>query len=93
MWCGVSKGMQPFKKSCFKLRSMNRQKRHTILDRTCPRIKTPAIDVIAQQGTDGKWTTVVQKDLLRVCTINVGTMKGRSREMVEMLVRRKVDIC
>ena len=72
---------------------MIRQKRNTILDRTRPRIKTPAIGVIAQQGTYGKWTTVVQKDIVRVCTINVGTMKGRSREVVEMLARRRVDIC
>ena len=72
---------------------MIRQKRNTILDRTRPRIKTPAIGVIAQQGTYGKWTTVVQKDIVRVCTINVGTMKGRSREVVEMLARRRVDMC
>jgi len=72
---------------------MKKQKRHTILDRTRPRIKTPAIGVIAQQGTDGKWTTVVQKGIVRICTINVGTMKGRSREVVEMLARRRVDIC
>ena len=30
---------------------------------------------------------------LRVTTANVGTMVGRSREVVEMLGRRKVDIC
>ena len=68
---------------------MNRQKRHTILDRTRPRIKTPAIGVMAQQGTDGKWTTVVQKGIVRICTINVGTMKGRSREVVEICWREE----
>ena len=71
---------------------MIRKKQHNILDRTQTRIKTPTIGVIAQQGTDGKWTTVVQKGIVRICTINVGTMKGRSREVVEMLVRRRVDI-
>ena len=35
----------------------------------------------------------MQKDIVRVCTINVGTMKGRSREVVEMMARRRVDIC
>ena len=72
---------------------MKGQKRNTILDRTRPRIKTHAIGVIAQQGTYGKWTTVVQKDIVKVCTINVGTMKGKSREIVEMLARKRVDIC
>jgi exonuclease III len=28
-----------------------------------------------------------------VCTVNVGTLLGRSRELVGMLARRKVDIC
>ena len=31
--------------------------------------------------------------VLRVCTVNAGTMRGRSREVVDMLVRRQVDIC
>ena len=30
---------------------------------------------------------------LKVSTMNVGSMVGRSREVVEMLARRKVDIC
>ena len=30
---------------------------------------------------------------MRVCTVNVGMMQGRSREVVDMLVRRRVDIC
>jgi hypothetical protein len=30
---------------------------------------------------------------VRVATVNVGTMVGRSREVVEMLTRRRVDIC
>ena len=29
----------------------------------------------------------------RSATINVGTMKGRSGEIVEMLERRRVDVC
>ena len=28
-----------------------------------------------------------------MATANVGTMRGRTKEVVEMLVRRKVDIC
>ena len=30
---------------------------------------------------------------LKVCTVNVGTMRGRSREVVSMLKRRQADIC
>ena len=30
---------------------------------------------------------------VRVCTVNVGTLVRRSREVVEMLARRRVDIC
>ncbi|XP_046844695.1 uncharacterized protein LOC124438560 [Xenia sp. Carnegie-2017] len=30
---------------------------------------------------------------LRVSTVNVGTMKGRSAEVADMLKRRKVDVC
>ena len=30
---------------------------------------------------------------LRIATINVGTIRGRSAEIVEMLFRRNVDIC
>jgi len=30
---------------------------------------------------------------MRVATVNVGTMMGRSREVVEMLARRRVDVC
>ena len=30
---------------------------------------------------------------LKVCTVNVGTMKGRSHEVVRMLARRSADIC
>ena len=31
--------------------------------------------------------------MLRVCTVNVGTMRSRSREVVDMLARRRVDVC
>ena len=31
--------------------------------------------------------------VLKVCTVNVGSLKGRSREVVEMLSSRGVDIC
>ena len=31
--------------------------------------------------------------VLKVCTVNVGSLKGRSRQVVEMLSRREVDIC
>ena len=31
--------------------------------------------------------------MLRVCTVNVGTMRDRSREVVNMLANRRVDVC
>ena len=31
--------------------------------------------------------------MVKVCTVNVGTLKGKSREVVDMLNRRGVDIC
>ena len=30
---------------------------------------------------------------IKVATANIGTLRGRRREIVEMLTRRKVDIC
>ena len=38
----------------------------------------------ADEGRDGT--------MVKVCTVNVGTLKGRSREVVDMLPRRGVDI-
>ena len=35
----------------------------------------------------------VDCSVLKVCTLNVGSLKGRSREVVEMLSWRGVDIC
>ena len=32
-------------------------------------------------------------ELVNVCTVNVGTLRGRSREVADMLSRRKIDIC
>ena len=32
-------------------------------------------------------------EVIRVCTVNIGTLIGRRREVVEMLARRRVDIC
>ena len=29
----------------------------------------------------------------RVCTVNIGTLKGKGREIADMLRRRKADIC
>ena len=34
-----------------------------------------------------------KEERVSVCTVNVGTLIGRRREVVEMLARRKVDIC
>ena len=32
-------------------------------------------------------------EVIRVCTVNIGTLLGKRREVVEMLARRRVDIC
>ena len=32
-------------------------------------------------------------EIIRVCTVNIGTLVGKRREVVEMLARRRVDIC
>ena len=32
-------------------------------------------------------------EIVRVCTVNIGTLVGKRREVVEMLARRRVDIC
>ena len=40
-----------------------------------------------------KKTTSKKKTKFRVATWNVGTLKGRSNEVVETLSRRKIDIC
>lgn len=31
--------------------------------------------------------------VVRVCAVNVGTLRGRRREVVDMLGRRRIDIC
>ena len=31
--------------------------------------------------------------VVKVCTVNVGTLRGRGRELVDMLARRSIDIC
>ena len=41
----------------------------------------------------GKGDRPSGKCKLRIGTVNVGTMSGRASEVVEMLTRRKVDVC
>ena len=33
-----------------------------------------------------------EDEIVRVCTVNIGTMVGKRREVVELLARRRVDI-
>ena len=40
----------------------------------------------------GSQQSEVRKDLLRLATVNVGALLGRSREVVDMFERRRVDI-
>ena len=37
--------------------------------------------------------TQVECRVVKVCTVNVGSLVGRGREIVEMLARRKIDVC
>ena len=34
-----------------------------------------------------------KEDIVRICTVNIGTLLGKRREVVEMLARRQVDVC
>ena len=42
---------------------------------------------------DGRAHDSREGNTLKVCTVNVGTMKGRSHEVALMLGRRKADVC
>ena len=70
-----------------------------IPDRSGPGLTTTATKADGHQGVSGKHAAAGQKsdkkeqDQLRIATVNVGTLVGRSREVVEMLARRRVDIC
>ena len=71
----------------------------TIPDRSRPGITTTAIATADQQGGNGNYATVgqqVRKDrvtkVMRIGTLNVGTMTGRGREIADLMERRKVQI-
>ena len=40
----------------------------------------------------GSCQNEVRKDLLRLVTVNVGSLSGRSTEVVDMFERRRIDI-
>ena len=48
-------------------------------------LRISGLDRRAHEGGEGR--------RVRVCTVNVGTVVGRSGELVEMLARRRVEIC
>jgi len=48
---------------------------------------------VVEQDVYGKCATVGQNVKARLATVNVGTMVRRSREVVEMLARRRIDVC
>ena len=59
-------------------------------DMTCPRPNMPT-----GEGLPQKWrlrTKKLAKIKVRFKTINIGTMTGQSREVAEMLKRRRVEI-
>ena len=57
--------------------------------------RTKTLSSFQMQNTDTSRPAhrVVPVQSFRAATINVGTMKGRSGEIVEMLERRRVDVC
>jgi len=58
-----------------------------------PGLPTTAKGAMVQQGAYEKCATVGHNVKMRVATVNVGVLVGRSREVVEMLARRRVDVC
>ena len=59
-------------------------------DTTCPRPNMPT-----SEGLPQKWrlrTKKLARIRVRFLTVNIGTMTGKSREVAEMLKRRRVEI-
>ena len=59
-------------------------------DTTCPRPNMPT-----SEGLPQKWllrTKKLAKIRVRFLTVNIGTMTGKSREVADMLKRRRVEI-
>ena len=59
-------------------------------DTTCPRPNIPT-----SEGLPQKWrlrTKKLARIRVRFLTVNIGTMTGKSREVAEMLKRRRVEI-
>ena len=74
------------------------QNRNFMPDRSRPGLPTTATITVDQQGGSGKCTTVgkcVREEVVnhvRIGTVNVGTMTGRGREIVDLMERRKIRI-
>ena len=61
-----------------------------IFDTTCPRSNMPT-----SEGLPQRWrlrTKKLAKIRVRFLTVNIGPMTGKSRDVVEMLKRRQVEI-
>ena len=81
-----------FSSHCTPLDSLNSQQYITGL------AQLHSISNIGQSGSGGKRAPRQREERkskrlrLRVGTLNVGTMTGKARELVDMMQRRKVDI-
>src|SRR5664279_56509 len=83
-------GHPAVKKICCKYMSHNRKK--IIPDRTSPGSTRSALAVKYPGGISDKlaMSSIVR---LRVGSVNVGTMRGRSGEIVKMMETRRLDFC
>ena len=92
---GVSKGMRPVKLSLqIKMMSSN----NVMAPSTQQPLNGQGVlritgDSSARSGRSASADARGDGGVVKVCTVNVGSLRGRSREVVEMLARREVDIC
>ena len=69
----------------------NDRRSSMLSDTTCPRPNMPT-----SEGLPQRWrlrTKKLAKIRVRFLTVNIGTMTGKSREVAEMLKRRRVVAC
>ena len=70
--------------------NVNARRSPVLSDTTCPRPNMPT-----SEGLPQKWrlrTKKLARIRVRFLTVNIGTVTGKSREVAEMLKRRRVEI-
>ena len=74
----------------YTVHNVNDRRSPVLSDMTCPRPNMPT-----SEGLPQKWrlrTKKLAKMKVRFKTVNIGTMTGKSREVAQMLKRRRVEI-